>query len=132
MKRLRGDQVIDSLLRSADPAAPFVMSTAIDKALDALGARLIEVNTAPSATLPSKRARRAPASVIAGGLAALLLGGLVATAAQYTTHTGFFGQEDGRPAGEWLRPDAPDFVATARELTKGFVFAPGDTADNYW
>lgn len=69
--------------------------------------------------------------MLAGGLAALLVGGGVATATQYTTHTGFFGW-DGADHSEWLRPDAADFLPTDRELTNGIAFAPGDTAENYW
>lgn len=132
MKRLRRDEEIDSLLRSSDAAAPFVMAASVEDALDKLGARLVDVRRADLPALPAKRARRAPAALVAGGLAVLLVGGGVATAAQYTTHTGFFGREDGRPTGEWLQPDAPDFLPTARELAKGIAFAPGDSAENYW
>jgi hypothetical protein len=132
MKRPRRDEELDSLLRSADPAAPYLMAAEVDEALDKLGRDLAVATPADPVAVPARRRRRAPAAVLAGGLAALLAGGGVAAAAQYTTHTGFFGQENGRPTGEWLRPDAPDFLPTARELTKGIVFAPGDSAENYW
>jgi hypothetical protein len=131
MQLPKREQEIHALLRSADPAALYVRSAAVDDALDVLCARLIEVGSADSPAKSPKRPRRAPGAVVAGGLAVLLLGGGVATAAQYTTHTGFFGW-DGADHSEWLRPDAPDFLPTARELTKGIVFAPGDSAENYW
>ncbi len=132
MKRFRRDGEIDTLLRSADPAAPYLTAPVVVDALDRLGRDLSTMTPADRAAAPVRRIRRAPASVLAGSLAVLLVGGGVAAAAQYTTHTGFFGQEDGRPTGEWLRPDAPDFLTTARELTKGINFAPGDSAENYW
>jgi hypothetical protein len=131
MKRLWRDEDLDTLLRSHDPAAPYLMSPLVDAALDTLGREITAVGPARCAADRSRRKRRAPAAV-AGGLAVLLLGGGVAAAAEYTTHTGFFGQEDGRATGEWLRPDAPDFLATARQLTRDIVFAPGDSAENYW
>lgn len=131
MKRPRRDDELDTLLRSADPATPSLASPDVEDALDRLGRRLVAA-PADSAGVPARRGRRAPAAVLAGGMAVLLVGGGVAAAAQYTTHTGFFGREDGHPTGEWLRPDAPDFLPTARALTKGIVFAPGDSAESYW
>jgi hypothetical protein len=131
MKRFRRDEETDTLLRSVDPAVPYLMASALDDALDRLGNGLTTAGLADPVAAPARRRRRTPAAVLAGGLAFLFVGGGVAVAAQYTTHTGFFGQ-DGATKAEWLRPDAPDFVPLARKLTADIVFAPGDSAENYW
>lgn len=130
MKRLGRTEDLDVVLRSADPAVPYATSPSVDDALDSLGGAVMAVPR-PEPQVQAKRAARGPATVVAGGLAVLLVGGGVATAAQYTTHTGFF-TNDGLPHSEILQPDAPDFLPLARKLTKDIVFAPGDSAENYW
>jgi hypothetical protein len=125
LKRTALDQQPDDHLRVADPAAPYLDDPRVGDALDALGLRILADTGAPASARSARRVRM-PA---AAGLAALAGG--VAVAAQFTTHTGFFGW-DGADHSEWLRPDAPDFLPYARQLTAHTTFAPGDSAENYW